>query len=49
MLLEAARKKFKIKEIPTSCIYGAEKSNIRPIIDPLFVIYQVCRFLTRNL
>tara|TARA_B100000315_G_scaffold260583_1_gene323159 strand:- start:8697 stop:9359 length:663 start_codon:yes stop_codon:yes gene_type:complete len=49
MLLEAGRKKFKIKEIPTSCIYGEEKSNIRPILDPLFVIYQVCRFLTKNL
>jgi glycosyltransferase involved in cell wall biosynthesis len=45
MLLEAARKKFNIKEVPISCVYGDEKSDINPFKDTLKVIYHVLRFL----
>lgn len=45
MILEAARKKFKIKEVPISCVYGDEKSDINPFKDTLKVIYHILRFL----
>lgn len=45
MILEAARKGFKIREIPVSCIYGAETSHIKPVKDSLNVIYNILRFM----
>jgi hypothetical protein len=47
MILEAARKGFKIKEVPVSCIYGEETSHINPVKDTANVIYHVLRFITR--
>jgi glycosyltransferase involved in cell wall biosynthesis len=47
MILEAARKGFKIKEIPISCIYGGEKSHINPARDTVNVIYHILRFIIR--
>lgn len=47
MILEAARKGFKIKEVPVSCIYGEETSHINPVKDTVNVIYHVLRFITR--
>ncbi len=47
MLLEAARKKFKINEVPISCVYGDEKSDIHPLKDTLKVVYHILRFLLR--
>ena len=45
MLLEAARKKFNIKEVPITCVYGDEKSDINPFKDTLKVIYHILRLL----
>lgn len=45
MILEAARKKFKIGEVPISCVYGGERSHIRPVRDTLRVIYDVLKFV----
>lgn len=47
MILEAARKGFKIKEVPISCIYGGEKSHINPTRDTANVIYHILRFIIR--
>ncbi len=47
MILEAARKGFKIKEVPVSCIYGAETSHINPVKDTANVIYHILRFIIR--
>ena len=47
MILEAARKGLKIKEIPISCIYGEEKSHINPARDTANVIYHILRFILR--
>jgi glycosyltransferase involved in cell wall biosynthesis len=45
MVLEAARKNFKIKETPMSCVYGKEKSHIKPVRDTLRVMYHILRFV----
>lgn len=47
MILEAAKKGFKINEIPISCIYGGEKSHINPLTDTANVIYHIIRFIIR--
>ncbi len=47
MILEAARKGFKIKEVPISCIYGEGKSHINPARDTVNVIYHILRFVLR--
>jgi len=47
MILEAAKKGFKILEIPISCIYGGEKSYIHPFRDTASVIYHIIRFIIR--
>lgn len=47
MILEAARKNFKIKEVPISCIYGEEESSIRPLQDTFKVAYCILKFLLR--
>lgn len=47
MILEAAKKGLKIKEIPISCIYGGEKSHINPARDTANVIYHIFRFIIR--
>ncbi|MFQ5976036.1 MAG: glycosyltransferase family 2 protein [Candidatus Hydrothermarchaeales archaeon] len=44
MILEAARRKFKICEVPISCRYEGERSHINPIKDPLRVIYYLLKF-----
>jgi len=45
MILEAVRKGFRIEEVPVSCIYGDERSHIRPLQDSLRVAYDILRFL----
>lgn len=47
MILEAAKKGFKIREVPISCVYGGEKSHINPVKDTAKVIYHILRFITR--
>ena len=47
MILECARKRFKIKEVPISCIYGGEKSGIKPLRDTLKVIFNILRFVLK--
>jgi glycosyltransferase involved in cell wall biosynthesis len=47
MLLEASKKKFKIKEIPISCVYKGEKSSIKPVRDTIKVAYYILRFLIK--
>ncbi len=47
MILESARKKFKIVEVPIPCVYGEEKSSIKPVRDTLKVAYHILRFLAR--
>ena len=48
MLLEAARKGFKIGEVPISTIYAGERSHIHPVKDTLRVVYYILRFLARG-
>ncbi len=48
MILEAARRGFKISEVPIATIYGEEKSYIHPVKDTLRVIYYILRFLVRG-
>jgi glycosyltransferase involved in cell wall biosynthesis len=47
MALEAAKRGFKIDEIPISCVYGKEKSHISPARDTVNVIYHIIRFIIR--
>lgn len=47
MILESARKKFKIAEVPIPCVYGEEKSSIKPVRDTLKVAYHILRFFAR--
>jgi len=47
MVLEAAKKKMRIKEVPISCMYGCETSNIKAVSDTLRVTYDVARFILR--
>ena len=44
MILEAAKRKFKIKEVPISCRYEGERSHINPLKDTLKVAYYLIRF-----
>ncbi len=45
MILEAAKKGFKIGEVAIPCVYGEEKSKINPVRDTLRVAYYVARFV----
>lgn len=45
MILEGAKKGLHIKEVPISCRYAGEKSDIRVFRDTLQVIYYISRFL----
>ncbi|MEE8168794.1 MAG: glycosyltransferase family 2 protein [Candidatus Hydrothermarchaeales archaeon] len=45
MILEAARKGFKICEVPVSCRYAGEESDIKMVRDTVRVIYYISRFL----
>lgn len=45
LILEAAMKNLKIKEVPISCVYGDEKSNIKPLRDSVKVAYNILRFV----
>jgi glycosyltransferase involved in cell wall biosynthesis len=47
MILEAAKNEFKIKEVPITCIYGDEKSQVRIFSDTLRVAYDILRFVLR--
>jgi glycosyltransferase involved in cell wall biosynthesis len=47
MILEAAQKNLKIKEVPISCVYGDEESQIRIFSDTLRVAYDILRFVLR--
>jgi glycosyltransferase involved in cell wall biosynthesis len=48
MVVEAARKRFKIKEVPISCVYGEEKSHVRPVRDTLMVIKNLVGYILRS-
>lgn len=45
LILEAAWKGMKIEEVPISCVYGEEKSNIRPFRDTVRVAHNILRFV----
>lgn len=45
MILEAADKGLRIDEVPISCRYSNEESDIKVIRDTLRVIYHILRFL----
>lgn len=45
LILEAAAKHMKIKEVPISCVYGEEKSKIRPLRDSVRVAYHIFKFV----
>jgi glycosyltransferase involved in cell wall biosynthesis len=45
LILEAAAKRMKIKEVPISCVYGDEKSKIKPLRDSVKVAYNILRFV----
>jgi glycosyltransferase involved in cell wall biosynthesis len=47
MILEASEKKCKIEEVPISCIYGDEESQIKIFSDTLRVTHDIIRFLLR--
>lgn len=47
MLLEAGRLGLKIAEVPTSTVYGEEKSHIKPFSDTLNVIVNIIKFVLR--
>ncbi len=48
MILEAAKKKFSIKEVPISCVYGEEISGIRPLKDTFQIAYQIMKFVLKG-
>jgi glycosyltransferase involved in cell wall biosynthesis len=48
MILEAAARGLRIKEVPISCVYGKEKTGIKPIRDTLRVTYYICAFMLRR-
>jgi glycosyltransferase involved in cell wall biosynthesis len=48
MVLEAVRKRFKIKEVPITCVYGEEKSHISPIRDTVNVMKNILKFMLRS-
>lgn len=45
MILEAARKGFRIKEVPVTCLYGDEESGVSAITDTIRVTRDIIRFL----
>jgi glycosyltransferase involved in cell wall biosynthesis len=45
LILEAASKGMTIKEVPISCVYGDEKSNIKPFRDTVRVAHNILRFV----
>ncbi len=45
IVLEAASKGMRIAEVPISCVYGEEKSNIRPFRDTVRVAHNILRFV----
>jgi glycosyltransferase involved in cell wall biosynthesis len=47
MLLEAARKGFRIGDIPTATIYGTEKSSVHPVLDTLRFVLVALRYTFR--
>ncbi|GBE18791.1 MAG TPA: glycosyltransferase family 2 protein [Euryarchaeota archaeon] len=47
MILEAAKKSFIINEVPISCIYGDEESNVRVLTDSYRVMRDIIRFVLR--
>jgi glycosyltransferase involved in cell wall biosynthesis len=47
MILEAAQKNYRIKEVPISCIYGGEESHIKIFSDTLRVTHDILRFVLR--
>ncbi|MFV2041132.1 MAG: glycosyltransferase family 2 protein [Candidatus Hydrothermarchaeales archaeon] len=47
MILEAAKKSFIINEVPISCIYGDEESNIHVLSDSYRVMRDIIRFVLR--
>lgn len=47
MILESSRKKFKIAEVPIPCVYGEERSNVKPVRDTLKVTYHILKFILR--
>lgn len=47
MILEAAKKRFKIREVPVSCIYGEEQSNVKVFSDTFRVTYDILRFVLK--
>ncbi len=48
MILEAVRKKFTIKEVPISCVYGEETSSIKPLKDTFQITYQIAKFVLKG-
>lgn len=47
MILEAAKKDLKIKEVPISCAYGDEESHIMVFPDTLRVMRDILRFVLK--
>jgi glycosyltransferase involved in cell wall biosynthesis len=45
IILEAASKGLRIAEVPISCVYGEERSNIRPFRDTVRVAHNILRFV----
>ncbi len=45
MILEGSKKGLRINEVPISCRYAGEKSEIRAIQDTMRVIYYILKFL----
>jgi len=47
MILEAAKKRYTINEVPITCIYGDEESNINILSDSYRVMRDIIRFVLR--
>lgn len=45
LILEAVSKRMRITEVPISCVYGEEKSNIKPFRDTIKVAHNILRFV----
>ena len=48
MIIEAAQKGLKMREVPISCIYGNENSHIKPLRDPFREMYDILRQVLRR-
>jgi len=48
MLVQAARKGFRIGYLPIATIYGAEKSHVRPVVDTLRFLRVAVRYVSRG-